>query len=166
MLQDLYYCLKAADDFLISIEKCRHKEDKHFMEQRYQDHLNYMGRLFSDWPIQDADALIPSSTIKDFYLYQHHIARHYDSIYFIISLTPCMSLWTWLGLILDQQVVAGNPYRRWVDLNQIVQAPFDFAAHINNHSDRIDPEIAHEIFSTCMRYECNMFRTAGKQSPV
>ncbi len=166
VLLDLYYCLKAADDFLLAIENSQYDDDKSFLLNRYHDHIDYMGKAFAEWPINDPDSLTPSSTIKDFVAYQHRIADTDGGIYFVLAITPCMALWTWLGLLLNERVPKDSLYRHWVNVNQVQEAPRSFANHINKNIDRIDKEKAAEIFRNCMRYECNMFRSGGHQPPL
>lgn len=166
ILLDLYYCLTAADDFLLAVENSSVIDDEIFLKRRYQDHIDYMGRAFSEWPIRDPKALQPTSVIRDFSAYQHKIATNEEGIYFIIAITPCMALWTWLGLILNEKVYKDSPYRHWVDVNQIQEAPRSFANFINNNIHRIDQKKARDIFQSCMRFECNMFRVGGHQTPI
>lgn len=163
---DAAYCSYSADDYSIVIPKATDPEVKAFCEARQKDYLDYNAEVFEGWHIGDPKAVQLTKLAQEYADFEHMIAETMDPLYFIIAMTPCISLWTYIGITLAPYATVSNLYASWIEANQVAEAPKDMADFINAHADQMDHQKAIEIFVNGMQFECNMFRSACGQKPI
>lgn len=163
---DAAYCSYSADDYSIVIPKADDPEVRAFCIARQKDYLDYNAEVFAGWHIGDPKAVKLTELAQAYADYEHSIAETLDPLYFVVAMTPCISLWTYIGLSLAPDATPDNLYASWIEANQVAEAPKDMADFINAHADQLDHQKAIEIFTQCMRFECNMFRSACGQPPI
>lgn len=163
---DAAYCSYSANDYSIVIPKATDPEVKAFCEARQKDYLDYNAEVFAGWHISDPKAVQLTDLAQAYADFERTIADTMDPLYFVVAMTPCISLWTYIGLTLAPDATPNNLYATWIEANQVAEAPKDMADFINAHADQMEHRRAIEIFIKGMQFECNMFRSACGQPPI
>lgn len=163
---DAAYCSYSVADYDIVIPKARDPEVRAFCKARQKDYEDYNAEVFSGWHIKSPSAIQLTSIAQHYANFERYIAEELDPLYFIVAMTPCISLWTYIGISLNPYATPQNLYSGWIKANQVVEAPQSMADFINAHANEMDHQLAIEIFSKCMQFECNMFLSSCNQPPI
>ncbi|OPX57089.1 thiaminase (transcriptional activator TenA) [Oceanospirillum multiglobuliferum] len=163
---DAAYCSYSVADYDIVIPKAQNPEIKSFCEARQKDYENYNAEVFAGWHIKDPAGIKLTSIAQQYASFERYVAEELDPLYFIVAMTPCISLWTYIGVSLNHYATPQNLYSSWIKANQVVDAPKSMADFINAHANEMNQQLAIDIFSKCMQFECNMFLSACNQPPV
>jgi thiaminase (transcriptional activator TenA) len=150
---------------------------------------NYKFTLFTSWNLLPSPQRVeglptlpaPCSAVEDYICWKRSVIETLDPIYALIVMLPCERLWAYLGdrllhdqsgqphdrhLSQQQQQQQSNRYQFWMESNSSSSSAEKTELFLEAHRERIDLELAKEVYHRSMQSEVNFFLSAtGQHTP-
>ncbi|XP_069136620.1 uncharacterized protein [Argopecten irradians] len=152
-LYEQYRCIQSA------IKVAKEGDLKVFLEKIVKRYEGYYQAAFKLYHIDNPSGIKLGPACQKYVDYMRK-ASTMDTIYFIVSMTPCLSLWAWLG---DQVKGPTNGvYAQWVKDNFVGGSTLKDSIEKINKFANFDRKKALDIFEEGMGNEFDFFNSAGK----
>ncbi|XP_033751116.1 uncharacterized protein LOC117335234 [Pecten maximus] len=149
-LYEQYKCIKAA------AQRATDKDLKKFLSDVAGKYDGYYRDAFKAWHIEQASGIELGTACQAYVKYMQD-AQKLDTIYFLVSMTPCLSLWAWLGEQLQKK--NKGVYAGWVKNNFAGGSTLKRLEKEINEA-KLDIGIAKNLFKDGMDHEYKFFSSA------
>lgn len=159
-VQDSVYCYHAAQDYRVALARAIRPDVKAFIAARLAGYEAYNKEVFTQWHIEQPDAIGLSPAAQAYSQFESEVARDDQVLYLIVAMIPCERLWSRLAGQLKQYATPDNLYSFWITENLSDKGALRLEAFVDAHAAQLDADKATAIYQRCMHGELGFFESA------
>ncbi|XP_069136619.1 uncharacterized protein [Argopecten irradians] len=159
VIQDCIYLYEQYKCIEVAKEATKDADLKKILTKLMEKYKGYYEAAFKLWHIDNPSTIKLGPACQKYVEYMRK-ASTMDTIYFLVSMTPCMSLWAWLG----QEIKRTNHgvYTQWVNSNFVGgEVLEDLKQKIDTYR-YFDYGTAIHLFRDALENEFDFFNSVGK----
>ncbi|OWF39785.1 uncharacterized protein LOC110464623 [Mizuhopecten yessoensis] len=161
VVQDSIYLQKMYEVIKKAASKAEEGAMKDFLKLVTTKFKGHYEAAFNRLHINNSSAIKLDSACQAYIDFVENAAQNMDTIYFLVSMSPCLKLWAWLG---TQIGTNHGAYNQWVASNFVSGSTLaGIIEFIDKEGEKFDRTKAMEVFKTGMEHEINFFNSVGKQ---
>jgi len=163
VVQDIYYCGSAQDDYVIGIARVQRDPSKNnltaFFLAQYESYIAYNKAYYDTWHIANYSGITPEHGTASYADLEEEVAVNYPPELLVVVMTPCDVLWDWLGtqLLTVEGVQPTNPYYPFIRNMLDPKGAKKFNDFIDYLASSIDVDQAFSVYKGAMLGELGMF---------
>ncbi|XP_021375613.1 uncharacterized protein LOC110464620 [Mizuhopecten yessoensis] len=160
VVQDCIYLYRQYKAIIQAEKSAKPGVLKTFLIKLIVKYEGYYKGAFKLWHIDDPSGIKLGKAGQTYVDFVDKEADEPETIYFLVSIAPCLKLWSWLG---TQIGTKHGAYDQWVTNNFVGGSTLkSIVQFIDEQKDKLDRVKALAIFKEGMGHEYKFFNSAGK----